>query len=137
MNLEYRVVYSNLSTLALIAERDWSVTVRTSLETSLHTVHKVAGSKKIELFEKTCHPQKYSLNRIGKEVVSDNAFPYLGRKYRLVVSLQNVRGEQLHSHFVIVRKNRRAPCRKSVFEKKRFRIDFSSFIAQKLVCVNL
>jgi predicted metal-dependent hydrolase len=69
MNLEYSVVYSERKTLTITVERDRSVIVRAPHDTPAQKVHEIVEKKKLWLYEKTRHAQKYNPQPAAKEFV--------------------------------------------------------------------
>lgn len=86
MNLDYRVFFSKRKTLSLIAKYNRSIIVRTLRGTSPQIILKDVKSKKLRLYEKIRHPQKYPLARIRKKFVFGGTTPDLGHHYRLEAS---------------------------------------------------
>jgi hypothetical protein len=85
MELDYKVVFSKRKTLTLTVERDRSVVVTAPEGTSLEKIRQVVESRKLWLYEKTRHTQKYNPlpHPPGKELVTGESMPYLGRHYRI------------------------------------------------------
>jgi predicted metal-dependent hydrolase len=85
MELNYKVVFSKRKTLTITVERDRSVVVTAPEGTSPEKIRQVVESRKLWIFEKTRHAQKYSPlpHPPGKELVSGESLPYLGRQYRI------------------------------------------------------
>jgi predicted metal-dependent hydrolase len=85
MNLHYTVVFSKRKTLTITVERDRSVIVTAPEGTLPDKIRQAVESRKLWLYEKTRHPQKYSPppHPPGKELVSGESIPYLGRYYRI------------------------------------------------------
>ena len=89
MELEYKLVRSaNRKKLTITVERDRSIIVHAPAETSVEVVRRAVDAKRQWLFEKVRHPQKYQArpHAPGKEVVSGESAPYLGRDYRIEVA---------------------------------------------------
>lgn len=99
MELDYRVVYSKRKTLTITVERDRSIVVKAPEEVTPEKIREVVESRKLWLFEKTRHAQKYRPlpHPPGKELVTGESMPYLGRQYRieLVDGDGDVRFEQI------------------------------------------
>ena len=99
MELDYRVVYSKRKTLAITVERDRSIVVKSPEGVTPEKIREVVESRKLWLFEKTRHAQKYRPlpHPPGKEMVTGESMPYLGRQYRieLVDGDGEVRFEQI------------------------------------------
>jgi predicted metal-dependent hydrolase len=85
MELDYKVVFAKRKTLSITVERDRSVVVTAPEGTSPEKIRQVVESRKLWIYEKTRHPQKYSPlpHPPGKELVSGESLPYLGRQYRI------------------------------------------------------
>lgn len=98
MELDYRVVYSKRRTLTITVERDRSIVVKAPEGVTPEKIREVVESRKLWLFEKTRHAQKYRPlpHPPGKEMVTGESMPYLGRQYRieLVDSGGEIRFEQ-------------------------------------------
>jgi predicted metal-dependent hydrolase len=88
MQLDYNVVYSpHRKTLTITVERDRSIVVKAPTGTSLEKIDRVIESRKLWLYEKTHHSQKYLplLHPPGKELVNGESLLYLGQSYRLEI----------------------------------------------------
>jgi predicted metal-dependent hydrolase len=85
MELDYKIVFSKRKTLTITVERDRSVVVMAPEGTSPEKIRQVVESRKLWIYEKTRHAQKYSPlpHPPGKELVSGESLPYLGRQYRI------------------------------------------------------
>lgn len=85
MELDYKVVFAKRKTLTITVERDRSVVVTAPEGTSLEKIHQVVESRKLWLYEKTRHAQKYNPlpHPPGKELVTGESLFYLGRQYRI------------------------------------------------------
>jgi predicted metal-dependent hydrolase len=95
MELEYTVVYSDRKTLAVCVERDRSVIVRAPRQTSREALEHVVESKKLWLWQKMQHAQKYDPSLRSRELVSGTSLLYLGQEYRLDVVPEEFEGVQL------------------------------------------
>lgn len=106
MELNYRVVFAPRKTLNISVERDRSVVVSAPEGTSLEKIRQVVESRKLWIYEKTRHAQKYNPlpHAPGKELVSGESLPYLGRYYRieLVDDLGDGEGEIVFAQKFIV-----------------------------------
>ena len=60
MEIDYRIIYSNRKTLALVVERDRSIVVRAPIGTSEEAIRQAVEAKKLWLYEKVNHAQKMS-----------------------------------------------------------------------------
>ena len=98
MELIYKVVYSKRKSLTISVERDRSIVVKAPEGTAPEKIHQIVESRKLWLYEKTHHAQKYSPlpHPPGKELVTGESLPYLGRHYRieLVAGQGGIRFEQ-------------------------------------------
>jgi len=85
MELDYKVVYSKRKTLTITVERDRSVVVTAPEGTAPEKIQVIVASRKQWLYEKTHHAQKYHPlpHPPGKELVTGESMPYLGRQYRI------------------------------------------------------
>src|SRR5437870_238333 len=88
MKLNYQIVRSaKRKKLTITVERDRTIIVHAPAATSEATVQQVVDAKRQWLLAKLQHPQKYQDRRPpGKEVVSGESAPYLGRDYRIEVT---------------------------------------------------
>ena len=80
---DYQVVYSDRKTLSIIVERDRSILVRAPRHMSAEEVRQRVDEKRLWLYEKINHPQKYPPEPLKKEFVTGETILYLGRNYRL------------------------------------------------------
>lgn len=86
MELDYKIVRSaKRKKLTITVERDRSIIVHAPEGASDATVRQVVDGKRQWLFEKLRHPQKYmdQPHAPGKELVSGESMPYLGKNYRI------------------------------------------------------
>jgi len=89
MKLDYEIVYSpKRKKLTITVERDRSIVVKAPSGTDIEKIKEVVESRKLWLYEKTHHKQKYHppLSPPGKELVNGESLPYLGRNYQLELS---------------------------------------------------
>lgn len=102
MELSYKVVFSRRKTLSITVERDRSVVVSAPEGTSLEKIRQVVESRKLWIYQKTRHAQKYQPlpHAPGKELVSGESLLYLGRQYR--IELVDGEGEIEFAHKFIV-----------------------------------
>jgi len=101
MNLEYSVVYSARKTLTITVERDRSVVVRAPNDTPHEMIEQLINQKKLWLYEKVRHKQKYDLPIREKEFVSGTTILYLGRSYKLEVVSDPFDGVLFDNKFLI------------------------------------
>ena len=88
IDLEYKIVRSpKRKKLTITVERDRRVIVHAPLSTSDETIHQVVATKRHWIFGKIHHAQKYQTlaHPPGKEVVTGESAPYLGRDYRIEI----------------------------------------------------
>jgi predicted metal-dependent hydrolase len=105
MKLSYQIVYSRRRTLSVSVERDTSVVVRAPEGTSEGKIRRAVEARKLWLFKKIKHKQKYPMLRQRKEFVSGETITYLGRNYRLEVCSEPITGVCFRAHFLISRQN--------------------------------
>lgn len=101
MNLEYSVVYSARKTLTITVERDRSVVVHAPKDTPHERIEQLINRKKLWLYEKTKHTQKYQLSASTKEFISGTTILYLGKNYQLNVVSDPFDGILFDSKFLI------------------------------------
>ena len=100
MQLDYKIVRSSKrKKLTITVERDRSVIVHVPEGTSEATVQEIVDAKRQWLLEKLRHPQKYMdrPHAPGKELVSGESMPDLGRNYRIELidsDSKNIRFDQ-------------------------------------------
>lgn len=85
MELDYKVIFSRRKTLTITVERDRSIVVNAPEGISLEQIRQLVESRKLWIYKKTHHAQKYDPlpHPPGKELVSGESLPYLGRHYRI------------------------------------------------------
>ena len=85
MELNYRTIFAKRKTLTITVERDRSIVVTAPEGTAPEKIHQLVESRKLWLYEKTRHVQKYDPlpHPPGKELVTGESLPYLGRLYRI------------------------------------------------------
>jgi predicted metal-dependent hydrolase len=103
MNLEYNIVYSARKTLQISVERDRSVIVRAPEGTPREKIQDAIESKKLWLYEKLKHPQKYQETATSKELVPGTSLLYLGKEYKLDFVGDVFDGVVFESKFLISR----------------------------------
>jgi predicted metal-dependent hydrolase len=59
MMQDYKVIYSDRKTLSIIVERDRSLLVRAPKNMSAEEIQQLVDEKKLWIYEKIRHPQKY------------------------------------------------------------------------------
>jgi len=88
-NFEYKIVRSpKRKTLTITVERDRSIIVHAPEGAPEETVNRLVDKKRQWIFDKIHHVQKYrdQVHPPGKEVVSGESAPYLGRDYRIEIA---------------------------------------------------
>jgi predicted metal-dependent hydrolase len=103
-DLKYKVVRSaRRKKLTITVERDRTIVVHAPESTSDEKIRQVVDSKRQWLFEKVNHAQKYEdrPHPPGKEIVTGESVPYLGRDYRVVVQETPSGGVEFGTHFSI------------------------------------
>jgi predicted metal-dependent hydrolase len=85
MELNYKVVFSRRKKLTITVERDRSIVVHAPEGTQAEKIRSVVESRKLWIYEKTHHGQKYDPlpHAPGKELVTGESLLYLGRSYRI------------------------------------------------------
>lgn len=85
MELSYNVVFSQRKKLTITVERDRSIKVYAPEGTSVEKIQAIIESKKLWIYEKTRHKQKYDPlpHAPGKELVTGESLPYLGKNYQI------------------------------------------------------
>jgi predicted metal-dependent hydrolase len=101
MELDYKLIYSHRKGITVTVERDRSVVVRAPEGIDAAKVKKVIESKKLWIYEKLRHSQKYGNTGSKKEFVSGETIPYLGRNYRLEVHLGDKEEIRFVGKFVV------------------------------------
>ena len=106
MQIDYKIIYSDRKTLSIIVERDRSITVRAPHRTTKKQIEKALNRKKLWLYEKINHIQKYPKKVKQKEFVSGENVMYLGRNYKLDVSANSQDGIHFNQRFTIAKQSR-------------------------------
>lgn len=104
MEVQYNVVYSSKrKKLTIIVERDRSVVVKAPTGTAPEKIQQIVESRKLWLYEKIHHPQKYQplLHPPGKEVVNGESLLYLGHSYRLELVENRDKIELINNKFLV------------------------------------
>ncbi|MBX7141820.1 MAG: M48 family metallopeptidase [Chitinophagales bacterium] len=101
MNLDYKIVYSDRKTLDISVQRDRSIVVRAPLGADESKIHAAIEKKRMWLFEKTHHPQKYKVGIYPKEFVSGESIMFLGKLYKLSVEKTDFKGVKFDNRFEI------------------------------------
>lgn len=104
MELDYRIIYSSRRTIGLTVERDRSIVVRAPIGASDEAIRRAVEAKKLWLYEKINHSQKYPPKPARKEFVTGETLMYLGRYYRLQVTDDDHPGVRFQNRFYISRR---------------------------------
>ena len=105
MDLSFQIVYSRRKTVAMSVEREASVIVRAPEGMAEKKIYRLIEAKRLWLYQKINHDQKYPLRQTRKEFISGETILYLGRNYRLLVTDRDIAGVSFQSRFEISRKN--------------------------------
>ncbi|MCL4560189.1 MAG: M48 family metallopeptidase [Chloroflexi bacterium] len=103
MKQDYRIVYSERKTLSIIVERDRSILVRAPKSMSEEEVQQLVDEKKLWLYEKIHHPQKYPPDPVKKEFTTGETILYMGRNYRLELTNEKFDEIRFNSCFFVSR----------------------------------
>ena len=103
MQLDYQIIYSKRKTIAITVERDRSIVVRAPVGVSTEKIRQVVESRKLWLYEKINHAQKYPPQPIRKEFITGETIMYLGRYYRLEIKDDDEPGVRFQNRFIISR----------------------------------
>lgn len=106
MEIDYQIVYSKRKTIGLTVERDRSIVVRAPIGASEEAIRQAVEAKKLWLYEKVNHSQKYPPRPSRKEFVTGETLLYLGRHYRLEVTDDDLPGVRFHNRFYISRQHK-------------------------------
>ena len=105
MQLDYEIIYANRKTITITVERDRSVVVRAPAGVSPEKIEAVVAAKKLWLYEKINHVQKYPPQPVRKEFVTGETIMYLGRYYRLQIIEEDQPGVRFQNRFYISRQH--------------------------------
>lgn len=83
MDITYDIIYSKRKHITLSVERDRSVVVRAPIGTSEEAIRQAVEARKLWLYEKLRHQQKYPEHPDHKEFVTGETLFYLGQPYSL------------------------------------------------------
>ena len=103
--MEYQVIYSNRKTIQLAVERNREVVVRVPYDTSREKIEEIIKKKRLWLYEKRNHKQKYPQVVPKKEFVNGETLLYLGRHYSLSIVYKDIEGVEFDHRFYISRAN--------------------------------
>jgi len=104
MDLDYTIQRSpKRQKLTISVERDRRVVVHAPANLSDEKIRQVIESRRLWIYEKIGHPQKYSNlpHPPGKELVSGESALYLGRQYRIEVVKNGLSGIEFAQRFLI------------------------------------
>lgn len=103
MQLDYRIVYTERKTIGLTVERDRSIVVSAPVGASEDAIRQAVEAKKLWIYQKLNHIQKYPARPVRKEFVTGETLLYLGRSYRLEITDDDAPGVRFHNRFYISR----------------------------------
>jgi predicted metal-dependent hydrolase len=103
MNLEYKIIYSTRKNITISVERDRSVIIRAPSGTATEKIQAAIESKKLWLYEKTKHRQKYNDSLGEKKFISGTSILYLGKNYTLTVTKEPIEGIRFDGKFIVSR----------------------------------
>jgi hypothetical protein len=83
LQFDYTIEYSSRKRLLLEVSRDTQLIVKAPFDTPIEVVEAAIEKKKLWIYQKMQHPQKYALNTPRKELKSGETFEYLGKNYKL------------------------------------------------------
>lgn len=104
MDLDYTIQRSpKRRKLTISVERDRGVVVHAPANLSEEKIRQVVESRRLWIYEKVGHPQKYSSlpHPPGKELVSGESALYMGRQYRIEVVKNGLPGIEFTQRFLI------------------------------------
>jgi predicted metal-dependent hydrolase len=101
MNLDYEVIYSNRQRLQISVERDKSVIVRAPEGTSIEKIEAALEKKKLWIYEKTRHPQKYREAKRVRDYIPGTSILYLGKEYKLDFVNEALEGVKFDGKFLL------------------------------------
>jgi predicted metal-dependent hydrolase len=101
MKLDYKIIYSNRKTLTISVERDRTIIVHAPEKTSKEKINQIIEKKKLWIYDKINHEQKFPENPQKSEYVSGESILYLGRNYKLQIVKKEIQGLLFDSTFYI------------------------------------
>ena len=104
MEFNYQIIYSNRKTITMLVERDRSIIVHAPIGISEETIRQAVEAKKLWLYQKINHAQKYPPKPVRKEFVTGETLLYLGRHYRLELTDDDEAGVRFQNRFYIARR---------------------------------
>lgn len=100
MQFDYQIIYSKRKKITITVERDSSIVVRAPEGVAPEKVRGVVEAKKLWLYAKLKHPQKYK-DVSKKEFVSGETVLYLGKNYRLEIEKSSKEGIRFAGKFIV------------------------------------
>lgn len=85
LQFDYKVEYSSRKRLMLEVSRDTQLIVKAPFDTPIDVIEAAIQKKKLWIYQKLQHPQKYGPNLLTKELKSGETFEYLGKNYKLKI----------------------------------------------------
>jgi len=101
VKLNYKIIYSDRKTLTISVERDRSVVVHAPKNTSKEKIDQIIEKKKLWIYDKINHLQKFPDNPQGSEFVSGESIMYLGRNYKFQITGKQIEGVIFDNAFYI------------------------------------
>jgi predicted metal-dependent hydrolase len=101
MNLEYEVIYSERKTIRISVERNRSVVVRAPYGASERKIREAVELKKLWLYEKINHPQKYNRDSQERKFIAGTSLLYLGKEYQLDATRKKLDGVKFDDKFIL------------------------------------
>ncbi|MFV0388558.1 MAG: M48 family metallopeptidase [Pyrinomonadaceae bacterium] len=101
MQLEYEVIYSDRKKIQIAVERDKSIVVRVPEGTSSEAIESAIKKKKLWIYKKTKHPQKYHSPKEVRNYISGTSILYLGKEHKLDVVDEDFDGVRFDGRFLI------------------------------------
>jgi predicted metal-dependent hydrolase len=101
MKLDYEIIYSKRKTLTISVERDRSIVVHAPEKTSKEKIEQIIEKKKLWLYDKINHVQKFPENPQSSEFVSGESIMYLGRNYKFQIVQRQIEGVIFDNTFYI------------------------------------
>jgi predicted metal-dependent hydrolase len=87
-------------------ERDRTILVRAPRNISPEEIHHHIEEKRLWLYDKVRHPQKYPSEPVKKEFATGETVLYLGRNFRLEITNEDSEGVKFDTYFSISRLHR-------------------------------
>jgi hypothetical protein len=106
MELVYQIQYSNRKTLGILVDRDKSIFIKAPYGASKEKIEKFIEKKKLWIFQKLNHKQKY-IKFPAKEFVSGSSILYLGRTYLLNIGEFEHEGIKFSDSFYLSKRDKK------------------------------